>query len=453
MLRLGGATSMADSDITAGSVHKEIHQPCGGFSLTLQPSQQYLSEIMVDDWITIKLHNGSSTGPASTMLGLVDRVALKTVVDGRGAEKSVIQVTGRDWGKALIKTSLVYDPVLGGGIVTDATIAAFATWHRADQNRMAVSKASEALPFFIDQFLKGRRQFALPRGGVLGDWLRIDSKDESKVAARINGLQNLNVSGALWSLLLTYSVPLFNELFTDWEETGPVLRLREYPFSRDAFRALAALKLPSTMVLDKDLGKSDADVRNWFRIFVDWEHGKPDTSVSVGNRIGYGAPASMRRHGLCRMEETTNGLFPFASPSTLLDYERPVPDQIELGTQKIAEWHSRNEDFYCGSFMTPLLPAAKVGMRLDYENEEAQDFLSFYLESVAHQFSFTERGGASTTTLGVTRGTPSDLEALLSFDELISRKELQTLTELDLWQDLASVAGAPQATWTPPKFY
>jgi hypothetical protein len=432
ILILGGATGVASSDITGGSISKEIHHPTGGFSLTLQPSQNYLSRIKVNDWITIKINDGTSAGTTAAMYGLVDRVALRTVVDGRGAEKDVIQVVGRDWGKVLSSTSLVYDPALGGSFVTEGAIKAFATWNRANPDRVIAMPPEQAVAFFLEHFLYERRQFALPGQKRWNSWLKLDSTKASAAAGYIPGLQNLNVSGSLWNLLMTYSVPLLNEMFTDWTDEGPILRLREYPFSRSAFSALESIKVPATKVISKDFGKSDADVCNWFRVFTESEPG-----LTIANQIGYGAPASMGKHGLRRMEETTNGLFPLPR-ATRAQQESVGSDQLEAATRKIVEWHASNENFYSGTITTPLRVAAKVGMRLDYENREVNDFLSFYIESVNHQFSYALRGQGSTTTMQVTRGTPSHFGDLKTFGERLEAEEVILLVDprMQLWMDL-----------------
>lgn len=450
-IELGGEAGKAkSSDITAGTVVKDLGSPCGGFSLTLQPFQQYLDVISVNDWIEIFLDNGD--GEETAMLGLVDRVGRsRRVVDQRGSENENIQVIGRDWGKVLVQTQLMFDPVLGQGIRLGALLEAYATWNRSSPSQRVAATPDTVLSFYIDQLLTKRQQFIGPKGDPVGKMI-VQEFTPSEVGGNIFFLSNLNINGVLWNLLECNAIRVLNELFTDWNDGMPSLVLREYPYDREKFSALNAIKLPSSFVAEENFAKGDHDVANWFRLHVDWA-GRPEVGIAAGAKLGYANPASIAKHGLRRFEQVVAGLFP-AGGTNIPRLADPIT-VIEKATQKVAAWYCNNDLFYAGSVRCGLLPTAKVGSRVDYTNARSGDALSFYLEGINHQFAYGEKS-SSFTNMQLTRGVPYDdgnFNALLSFDQRMSSTvdkglALVALRDTNLLMDLYSLNG--NATVFPP---
>lgn len=78
-------------------------------------------------------------------------------------------------------------------------------------------------------------------------------------------------------------------------------------------------------------------------------------------------------------------------------------EKIEKFTQKIYNWYCENANFYSGDIRVLGDPMFRVGTRILYEDFERDTVWEFYVESVQHEFSFTN---GYTTILGVTRGLP-----------------------------------------------
>lgn len=438
---IAGEQGVKDSDLTAAVISKDIHQPAGGFSLTVQPSQKYLDEIEADDWIEIYLDNGDGKGERNVLFGLVDSVGLSANVDSRGAEKETIQITGRDWGKVLVNTQLIFDPSL-----PDQAAQAFGEYLTkwANSRTGVIVSPGKMIYFFLKSFLDGR-QFMAPGGysenpgQSLFNLLNVDHLEEGMGYVKFN--EQLSLSGSLWQLLETYSVPILNELFTDWDFfkptegfNAPTLRFREYQFGPEEFAKLDSFQIPAEAVISKSVRKSDADVRNWFRLYVDWA-GPPDGSFGLTNQRGYLNAASIKKHGVRRLETTTNGLWPKAANN--LRQSDVNPSELLLSAmQKISMWHCQNERHLAGPITTKLLPDAHVGWRCDYDNDRTDDHLSFYCEGLTHNFAYGEREG-STTTVQLTRGTPRTkggsalFPELLTFDQLLNEGTLLAISDFN----------------------
>lgn len=394
----GEADQANDSDIIQGTIDKDIHSPCGNWSLTLKPSQEYLDKIKPNDWIEIYLDNGDGTGPHRAMYGLVDQITRSRQVGGRGEESLTIRLSGRDWGKALASTGLVFDP-------TAKDVGLFAKILERWSQGLDIRSPGETIRFLLESLLGIGTQFLGPSGRSIGDSYVADI-DAGFGSVSIN--TSLSLNGSLWELLETYAVPAFNELFTDWSDTGgpessgsPILRFRKIPFLPSDFADLPSFHVPYNTLTGEEVSKADHDVKNWFRVSTDL----PGlTELTLGNTIGMINAKSVIKHGLRKMEITTNGLFP---PTGYKNRENgDVISMIKEATSLIAHWYGNNENLLSGSFSSGLLvPTAKVGQRLIYKNSETVEDLQFYCEAYHHNFNYSESAG-SETSFSVTRGSP-----------------------------------------------
>ena len=78
-------------------------------------------------------------------------------------------------------------------------------------------------------------------------------------------------------------------------------------------------------------------------------------------------------------------------------------EKLEKFTQKLFNWYCENANFYSGDIRVLGNPVYRIGTRAMYEDFERNTTWEFYIESVQHEFSFTN---GFTTILGVTRGLP-----------------------------------------------
>lgn len=78
-------------------------------------------------------------------------------------------------------------------------------------------------------------------------------------------------------------------------------------------------------------------------------------------------------------------------------------DKLDEFTQRLFNWYCENSNFYSGDIRVLGNPAFRVGTRIIYRDAEEGTTWEFYVESVEHDFDFTQ---GYTTILGVTRGLP-----------------------------------------------
>jgi hypothetical protein len=221
-------------------------------------------------------------------------------------------------------------------------------------------------------------------------------------------------------------------MWVDTEGGLPTLHLEERPFTHDDFARLNAVPVVETEVTQEDFGKSDFDTRNWIRIFPDAQY-IPSEIVSIAG-IGYGNDRSVARSGLRKMEATTNAFGEFDRP--IATAEQGIPKGLlQDWCGILAEWNAVNDLLLSGTLVTRIRPDARIGRRLDYTNERANERLSFYIESVTHNFQYP---GASTTTFSLTRGVAREAGAALKFpllktiEKLLEDKDVQLLKTFNL---------------------
>lgn len=81
--------------------------------------------------------------------------------------------------------------------------------------------------------------------------------------------------------------------------------------------------------------------------------------------------------------------------------------KLERFTQRLFNWYCENGNFYNGDIRVLGSPVYRLGSRVLYEDLEQKTTWEFYVESVQHEFSFTN---GYTTVIGVTRGLPNSGE-------------------------------------------
>lgn len=407
----GGGSPLALRDLRSLRTSKFIHQPTGGWSATLNPveSEDYQSKIKPDDWVELDMTPGErSNSSTRVMCGLVDDVAEVRRAGPDGAPETVVQVSGRDWPKIIVSTSMIFDQYLGAlqqaGILNIEAI-------RWAAETSATKTPGVIVKNLLQKFLGTQRQFVHPHTGAtpgnLIDYTRVDENTEGRAPAH-----NFNVQGTLYYLINAYANTGLNELWFDSGSGDLPFKavLREYPFSRDAFTNLTTHTVLGSETVGHRVSRNEQYAFNWFRVHTDFSPaGENPTTVL---RLGKYNPASILRHGLRRMEIQTE----YAYTGELSD--PIVIDSIERWTRKIAEWHSGDVDLWWGSITTRLRPDIRIGNRLVYALALEHCVYEFYVFGVEHSYNFP---GASTTTIHVGRGRRRRVDAPISTYEELER--------------------------------
>lgn len=88
---------------------------------------------------------------------------------------------------------------------------------------------------------------------------------------------------------------------------------------------------------------------------------------------------------------------------TINEEKSVAGEKLKQYTKRVFNWYAENANFYSGDIRIIGNPAYRVGTRLLYEDNESETTWEFYVESVQHEFSFSN---GYTTIIGVTRGLP-----------------------------------------------
>lgn len=123
------------------------------------------------------------------------------------------------------------------------------------------------------------------------------------------------------------------------------------------------------------------------------------TEVLVNGVLDSVVEGSLTREVYNELVNTSGG----AEPQDVSPEKSAATEKIERYTQRMFNWYCENSNFYSGDLRVLGSPAYRVGCRIMYEDFEQETTWEFYVESVQHEFSFTN---GYTTILGVTRGLP-----------------------------------------------
>ena len=439
-------TAFQSQDIVSGSIVKQIHQPAGGFTVSLVPRQKYLDLIRPGDWVELYLDDGR--GPPSSkpyMIGNVDGVTRTRQVGGKGEVTEMLVVTGRDFGKVLACLQIVYDTTLADPTTVKALITLVGSFIATKKKGRVPMKSPDTLVrTFLDTMFKNRGQF-LPPGAVLtrtsGYSYDVQSAlfdlDYSKYVSPTKGFVMFNtepnLQGTLWGTIEQYSHGILNEMFIDTLDGVPSLVMRQYPFSKSDFSSLNIISINADEVSSEHLSTSDRDVKNWFRVAFEPAAGQNASMLTAVAGAGWLCPDSIQRHGVRRFEVTTNAWGSTPEVVKVNSETGNVGGLMHEYAGLLAEWHYQNDVFLSGSLSTGLRADAHIGCRLNYDNDYTDEHLSFYVEAVNHDFKWM--GGASSTTFTVTRGTLGDLSRLKTLSELSSEGGDGTLVPIKTYRE------------------
>lgn len=225
--------------------------------------------------------------------------------------------------------------------------------------------------------------------------LRGEMYDESSLFRPATGT-------GLTQTILAWSNPLLNELFLDVhpglsapDEPVPCVFLREKPFITTADRgpwfSLPIHELTPQDVMASDVGVTDEERINAIYLYAANIGGSAQDQYAV-TRPGY-SERSLQRYGLRKMEEGTR----FAK-ITGKPWDLEVAEWLGL----LACWYGANHRLLNGSItLRRVFPQIRVGHRIAIGDRSSNLRETFYVEAVAHTWTYPQGGS---TSLQVTRG-------------------------------------------------
>lgn len=453
--QLKGTVSDEDdptNQVLSISTQKTLDAPAGTLSMTLAGGKWFSSQLIKsNDLVVIQMGYKTIKGESlsSVMVGLVDRVRRTRDVDGGMATS----ITGRDFGKILIKSNLKFYPQIGGNKIADSekffltnegwlTLMSYFT----NENIM---KGTPAV--ILDNIMR----FILPKLNSV-NWTVWDEKKAKPVAKKVDVTNILRYNfakvdmflpmiftadqyeGSLWNLMERAAIKPFTELFVDvrdpdeaWnkgnkprvvnetiEEASDAAKakfpkgkgyypyprfpfgkdngvvsvfLRNTPFDKSAWDKLVAHEVTASDVIEEDLSFSDDEHYNLF-----WA----GTTINpLGFDLKNVVPPLMNeknvsRYGLSPLEVQIEGLSIDESNetgTTLLE------GMSKTYTAKLKSWFENNHLFLNGTMTVRGKGNYRIGQRL----QASGIMKEFYIESVTQSFNVFE---GWTTTLSLTRG-------------------------------------------------
>lgn len=274
-----------------------------------------------------------------------------------------------------------------------------------------------------------------PDGTLQSDSRRSTGED---LLGRNSPIPPTLINQSLWSICQNYLNGACNEMYTTLRvnpdgDVVPTVVVRQMPFSTDAatasgityFNELPRWKIPSVIVHNSDIGRSDALRFNFLHLYgtTDTVSARNITQQMVDNPPKYD-----------EMDIARSGLRPFMQTVPCW-----VDETREL--QGPGRWMEIIGDFIFGQHMALTGTLTTVGIQSPIcvgDNLEWDNVL-YHIESISHSCAINSDGRKSfVTTLGLTHGMGIDTFQSSDTDESLyarvtpSKKEAQYLPETTL---------------------
>ncbi len=406
------------------STNKTLSAPTGSWSVDLLDNNKLLwyKKINPQDLVVIKM--GNKFGELDTiMVGLVDEIRRKRSVGSKGELSVRTTISGRDFGKVLVKAQLKWFPQFRDGtpfpipeLLQDAFAGMMKTWFEtpggtpAELTELAIVGAVYNLMGFKIKYWKDKKE---PVDATIKEIFRFRLQKADLIQPFRDYLDEFE--GSAWNYMNGFQHDPFYELFldtrTDYMELVPntvvekesfgrgefegvfgdddakvVLFFRQTPFDQEDWDTLETHNIEEEDIIEEDISRSDHDNYNMFHatpVLVAFDEVKYAQAV-----IPEFSSENILKYGISMLEKNVAGL--------------PTGDDsgIKFGRElsaKLKEWYWRNIWFRNGSFIIRGNGKIKIGHRVF--DKESNDV--FYIEGVSNNFV---NFGSWKTTLSVTRG-------------------------------------------------
>jgi len=457
----------------------------GRLNLQLVPHKtiNYVKAIKPNSPVEFWISNGSGREPVM-FTAWVDRVSQSKGLDENGAVQRRINVACRDATKLLGKQATFYNPQYNKNTEDTVRFAAFRsavsfiTSANPDMRNRSLFSPVEYFWLFFTAYMKVTEAFLwlpTPRSNSVATKFA-SILDINSFVAPLKDFPYLKANAAdralgtarnLWELMQHYSHNMLNELFIDtrsiddapkestrsldasnartlpWSQQEPEsywssekwatrVIFRPRPYLLKDMVNLPRHVLASTETEAEDIGFSDNEVKNYFRVTPVPVGQAIDTTLGQGKNVADIAmlnAESMTRFGLSRFETTSDFCFSedvnlvstvVISPSLFVPMKLNVYDlgkranrklfipTLRKQTEILAVQQCRNEELASGTVTCSMVrPEFHVGDVIEYRTKH--EAIAFYLEGVGHNGTAGQR---SRTNLTLVRGVPlAELEA------------------------------------------
>lgn len=217
---------------------------------------------------------------------------------------------------------------------------------------------------------------------------------------------------------------MFFDVYTDDDNNEKAnFVVRRTPFDKEDWNNLTQHQLSTRDVVSEQLARTDLDAFSIFNVTADNYSDSMPANLDIKPKFH---PSLVEKYGYKMLSVTHKYLMPTSitvsdnslgrEPGSLTDGIGGASGTTSIeedntsgaSTNKLSEyserlynWYVMNPNFYSGTLKVIGHPDYRLGNRLLYRDDYNNDLWEFYIESVEHDFSYTN---GYTTTLGVTRG-------------------------------------------------
>lgn len=371
-------------------------------------------------------------------IGFIDRVAVKSTMDDKGAFDITYEVSGRDFGVVYEDTSIWHNVFKYERIMLDAIAT-------SKLNITGSVTIDEAMALIHDLFFNPK---SIPGAKVNDDgslleialqWLMPKemlrdvgfSSDRTPYWGELSGIKNFSptdanlaiekptdyLSGNAWEQLKKLSVPAFHELYTETTDNGlPQLTFRPIPWAISKrryptigkkvkfYKDLDSHEVRAVDVLDFNLGEDNHARYNSFLVTVSTSLIGVEDNIALLDGSGFprNIQDSIKRYGFRPMHVTVDSIVKNAergngrgNPRILREFNWLLYDY----------W---NNAIFAESGEANLIGqnGVKIGKCLNFENKVPYvNGKRYYIEGYTDTFTVDEKGtGAWTQVVMLTRG-------------------------------------------------
>ena len=425
--------SLANSTGVGNSDWKEIIRP--GHWVCIYMSQD--GDLPLED----ELRAPTRRIPSNKLrcIGYVERVAVQTAVDDKGAFSAIYEVSGRDFGIVYEETTIWHDlfmfeatalqaasgnlPVVGDTPLNEQLRIVHQLFYSPQDLLPRDTDEETSLTSIAKQWLLPRKMIrdvgiGLPRGepsywGNLQGTL--DFRDTAMNVPVNNPIDFL--SGNAWQKLKQLSVPAFHELYTELNDRGvpqlifrPIpwrVSSRRYPSLRRFIRRFSdnpRVTVPAVDIIGIDLGQDSMNRKNHFLTTIKTALFSATDNISTlqGTRFPFENRDSVRRHGFRPMHVDINSL----TLNAALGDGKPDRNLLVEYSEVIYDYWNNAIFLESGGVSKIGSNDIKIGRTLLFDRDVPYAARKlYYIEGYADTFIVDGTGtGSWTQTVNLTRG-------------------------------------------------
>jgi hypothetical protein len=399
-----------------------------GFVCKPERGDTFFSQLTDDTWVDIVFTSHEKRW--HVMRGLVDEVRRSKQVSGSGATQTTYTVSGRSFQKVFTDTQIYLNVATGENALGDLA-QNIANGLVGSPGTLQRNLLTGLLKFLANA---NRANWQMPAGmpGASGPFYQnfktlIDIPDTLPRVMRVAPFDIDN--GALWSLAVQYSDPMYTEMYCDLinpdvptanaydqsgtvgqpiSSTGMTVIIRDRPFMQvdssidyfvgrqSSWFSLPRFTIARSQIVADDIGKSGLERYNAFRCVDSFgqlllNQNPRELFTPLWNK------SDMLVHGLRRLEVTSSYGFNYRERGS-------IGESVyrQRRNALLRDWYCLNPQYLSGTLsLATGAPHVRIGGRLYVPAAIPSQNLNFYIEGVSHSW---QQPMGTRTQITVTRG-------------------------------------------------